>query len=61
MSGQGKPAPPNSIAVKIYLDLDLIAWMDKECESQDRTRTYFLNQVLRGRMKQLEARRKKRG
>jgi len=50
--------PDNSTQTKVWIDNDLLSWLDAEAIRQDRSRAYLINQALEQRRKILEARRK---
>lgn len=48
-----------TVQMKVYVDADLVRWLESEEIRYQRSRSYLVNEALRRRMDQLEARRKK--
>ena len=50
--------PEGAIQVQIWMEPDLVAWLDLEAVKRDRSRAYLVNEAVRRRMGTLESRRK---
>ncbi len=46
------------VEVKVRLDVELVEWLDRECEGRERSRSFVVAEVMRKRMKDLNKRRK---
>jgi hypothetical protein len=57
-SGPGRPKMENTEAIKVHLDFELLAWLDGEVVSRERSRSYLFNEMVELRRKQLQRRRK---
>lgn len=53
--------PEGTIQVGIWMDPELVEWLDREASARDRSRAYLVNEAVRRRMQQLERRRKAKG
>jgi hypothetical protein len=58
MNKAGRPKMENSEPVKLHLDVELVQWLDRECENRERSRSFVVNEMLRLRKAQLQRRRK---
>lgn len=50
--------PSESTQAKIWIETELLEWLDNEAETQDRSRAWLINDALRKRKNDLERRRK---
>lgn len=60
MSKSGRPKLEDTEPAKFHVDVELLAWLDGECITRERSRSFIVNEMLRLRKTQLERRRKVR-
>lgn len=54
------PRPENATACKVWIQNDLLEWIDNEAEKRERSRAFMVNEACRQRMDRLEKQRKPR-
>lgn len=52
--------PAEALKVQLWIDAELVEWIDNEATRRDRSRAYLVNEAVRQRMQRIERQRKPR-